>query len=601
MGLRILDPAMGSGHFLVAAGQVVSNFVVELLNRTEWPNDAIDSDPLVWKRRVVEHCLYGVDVNPLAVELAKLALWISSASEGKPLTFLNHHLKIGNSLYGAPLNALEALPTAKQPREEPLFREIREAVIKAILSDLAEIMAADSDTITAVKRKENLQKHAHAKATRLRDIANVWVASLLGISDDDGESLTEAKYAKIHSELTTNYTPEQWEHYVKTDAILRRAREIANDKTFFHWELEFADAVVDNVCQFDIVAANPPYVAASTYSAVSKLYATSKCNDLYAWLMEKAFDLIGERGYFGTVVPLSLMFSRSFKSLRRIIVEQKGVVSIASFDIRPSSLFGSSEAPNSQRTCIFLLRRTPTDNNRVFATNLLRWLGEERPYLLSKLQYAEITPFASEAGFPKIGDPCLAEFWATFRTTERKIADITQSILSEGVRDDAAEWFLIVPRAVRYFLSAFPVRVDRNKVLTLTFPDQKSRDLAAVLLNSNVHYWYWLTNGDGFATNADIVANFPAPDLPQQAVEDLASRLYDALGECATYQANTQIPGFNFNRRMDLLLEMDNLIVKHVAPDVKMSRDIFAQFKSNSFLRPLDLMTSIETDEMEID
>ena len=115
LSLRMLDPAMGSAHFLVAAGQVTTNFIVETLNLTSWASDFVNSDPLIWKRRVVERCLYGVDLNPLAYELAKLALWLNSASVGKPLTFLDHHLKIGNSLYSTPLSRLSALPMAKKP------------------------------------------------------------------------------------------------------------------------------------------------------------------------------------------------------------------------------------------------------------------------------------------------------------------------------------------------------------------------------------------------------------------------------------------------------------------------------------------------------
>ena len=70
--LRILDPAMGSGHFLVCAAQTVTDFIIETLNETDWLNADISTDPLLWKRRVVERCIYGVDKNPLAHELAKL-------------------------------------------------------------------------------------------------------------------------------------------------------------------------------------------------------------------------------------------------------------------------------------------------------------------------------------------------------------------------------------------------------------------------------------------------------------------------------------------------------------------------------------------------
>ena len=88
---------------------------------------------------MVERAIYGVDKNPLAHELAKLSLWIASASAGKPLTFLDHHLKCGNSLYGTPLSQLANLPSAKKRTDDPLFRIVREQIIADALKQAAAI------------------------------------------------------------------------------------------------------------------------------------------------------------------------------------------------------------------------------------------------------------------------------------------------------------------------------------------------------------------------------------------------------------------------------------------------------------------------------
>ena len=103
LNLSVLDPAMGSGHFLVNATNLISNFITELLNELEIEAN-LESGTAYWRRRVVENCIYGVDVNPLAVELAKLSLWILSMANEQPLSFLNHHLKCGNSLVGILVN-----------------------------------------------------------------------------------------------------------------------------------------------------------------------------------------------------------------------------------------------------------------------------------------------------------------------------------------------------------------------------------------------------------------------------------------------------------------------------------------------------------------
>jgi hypothetical protein len=116
LDLRVLDPAMGSGHFLVFAVEHSADCVFEQLGKiraqqkpngkskkkTEKEESPLPLDaPIEFIRaRIAERCIYGVDINPLAVELAKLSLWVATAAKGVPLSFLNHHLRCGDSLLG---------------------------------------------------------------------------------------------------------------------------------------------------------------------------------------------------------------------------------------------------------------------------------------------------------------------------------------------------------------------------------------------------------------------------------------------------------------------------------------------------------------------
>ena len=119
LGVNILDPAMGSGHFLVEATEYIARFLVDLgltpderrltTDDGRTTNNLLSairnpqSDLAHWKRRVAQSCIYGVDLNPLAVDLAKLSLWLITAAQDRPLSFLDHHLRAGNSLVGARL------------------------------------------------------------------------------------------------------------------------------------------------------------------------------------------------------------------------------------------------------------------------------------------------------------------------------------------------------------------------------------------------------------------------------------------------------------------------------------------------------------------
>ena len=102
LSLKILDPAMGSGHFLVGAIEYVASRLCEI-EFGEIPEQYY----IERKRDVVRRCIYGVDINPLAVDLARLSLWLETLSSEKPLSFLSAHLKCGNSLIGTNIESIE--------------------------------------------------------------------------------------------------------------------------------------------------------------------------------------------------------------------------------------------------------------------------------------------------------------------------------------------------------------------------------------------------------------------------------------------------------------------------------------------------------------
>ena len=117
--LNILDPAMGSGHFLVEAVTFLADHIVHhpttrYLDAGQCGEPKAEQEIAHWRRRVVEACIYGVDLNPLAVELAKLSLWLVTIAADQPLNFLDHHLRCGNSLIGARLDQLGGIPEKKR-------------------------------------------------------------------------------------------------------------------------------------------------------------------------------------------------------------------------------------------------------------------------------------------------------------------------------------------------------------------------------------------------------------------------------------------------------------------------------------------------------
>ncbi|MBK6662035.1 MAG: N-6 DNA methylase [Thermoflexaceae bacterium] len=109
LDLAVCDPACGSGHFLLAAARRIGRELARLASGEHEPDPAVLRHSI---REAITHCVYGVDLNPLAVDLCRLALWLEGHESGRPLGFLDHHIKCGNSLVGATAELIEkGIPT----------------------------------------------------------------------------------------------------------------------------------------------------------------------------------------------------------------------------------------------------------------------------------------------------------------------------------------------------------------------------------------------------------------------------------------------------------------------------------------------------------
>ena len=118
--MRVVDPAMGSGAFLVAACRYLASAYEAALVRegAVTTHDLSEADRARFRRAVAQRCLYGVDVNPMAVQLGRLSLWLATLAADRPLTFLDHRLRPGDSLVGAsPWDVLRQPPPGRRVRE----------------------------------------------------------------------------------------------------------------------------------------------------------------------------------------------------------------------------------------------------------------------------------------------------------------------------------------------------------------------------------------------------------------------------------------------------------------------------------------------------
>ena len=225
LALRVLDPAMGSGHFLVEATDFLAAKLVErgatpasLSTGAAGPEEPgalpahADSDLARFKRLVVERCIYGVDVNPLAVELAKLSLWLDTVAPGEPLSFLDHHLRCGNSLIGAWIDDLAEMPhrrrkppirSADTPGEKSLFDRSEFARhANQLIFGLVEISRMLSDSRDAVQSKGRILQEIEDHHSRpYREVADLWCSRYFGNEYD------AAGYSELVQRLQRRTSP----------------------------------------------------------------------------------------------------------------------------------------------------------------------------------------------------------------------------------------------------------------------------------------------------------------------------------------------------------------------------------------------------------
>jgi hypothetical protein len=309
---RILDPAMGSGHFLVFAVEHLADYVYGQLGkiRTQLnPNGkrkkkaekaelslSLDAPIEFIRARVAERCIYGVDINPLAVELAKLSLWVATAAKGVPLSFLNHHLRCGDSLLGV----------SSTEFQHDLFAQKLVQQMALAVGFIRYINDTDSKSLEDIAKKEENLRVAREHLRRFRLTYDCQLAPLFKL-DIGGQ---------FHAWLDgiTEAVPKD------LPAWLQQVEKTASDYRFFHWELEFPEVWRDRIGRpldgsaasdgkfpgFDLILGNPPFVRAKDKLArrgyMERWTTAIKGFHLLVPFFERAFKILQPKGHLGFIV-----------------------------------------------------------------------------------------------------------------------------------------------------------------------------------------------------------------------------------------------------------------------------------------------------------
>ncbi|MDR3488426.1 MAG: N-6 DNA methylase [Bradyrhizobium sp.] len=304
--LKVCDPAMGSGAFLVEACRALGERVVAAWAR--WPEKrptipADEDEELHARRLVAQRCVYGVDRNPRAVDLARLSLWLATLARDHEFTFLDHALKCGDSLVGLTMSQIAAANWDDSKPGLPLFRQlIRDRVAEA-LKARAEIQSAPDDTARAVQ--EARYRVLEGRQAPIRTIADAVVSAFFA---EEKTKPREKRRAEVESWISASSQGE-WERLHAAASSLHVGEHPVSP---FHWDIEFPEVFDRKAPGFDAIVGNPPFLGGARIWPVlggaytdwlKQLHHDSggKAVDLVAHFFRRANNLLNMNGAFGLI------------------------------------------------------------------------------------------------------------------------------------------------------------------------------------------------------------------------------------------------------------------------------------------------------------
>ena len=278
LALKVCDPAMGSGAFLVETCRQLAEQLVKAYDVHGRPTDIPpDEDVLLYaQRQVAQHCLYGVDKNPFAVDLGKLSLWLATLARDHAFTFLDHSIRHGDSLVGLTREQVASFHWAPE-KQIPVIRAFVDKAIAEAMALRAKIPdLANSDD---VREKRQLLRDADDALAKVRMVGDAVVASFFA-----GDGATAREASRTRWEATVANSLSRNEPSAALTGFVEDLRSGERPVPSFHWQIEFPEVFQKDPGGFDALVGNPPFLGGSRLStefgAAYESYLKASCPDL---------------------------------------------------------------------------------------------------------------------------------------------------------------------------------------------------------------------------------------------------------------------------------------------------------------------------------
>jgi hypothetical protein len=333
LGLKICDFAMGSGAFLVQACRHLSERLVEAWDEAERSAEGrlvvtpegelstgapserpLPRDPeerlAIARRIVADRCLFGVDKNPMAVEMAKLSLWLVTLQKNRPFTFVDHALRAGDSLLGVTeIRQVEQFDLSGEHGETKIAQRCR-AAVRAALDCRRRLESFTVETPKDVERKQALHSEAERALADVRLIADLLVGIELQEQGEGRQTSLENTKAYLAHVLDAAASLQSREKFLCE--LEARSKRYLGDRKPFHWPIEVPEIFVDSTEPgFSALLGNPPFLGGTRISTILggpyfewlKRVTPGAGNraDLVVYFLRRAFSLVRQAGTLGYI------------------------------------------------------------------------------------------------------------------------------------------------------------------------------------------------------------------------------------------------------------------------------------------------------------
>lgn len=309
LSLKVLDPACGSGAFLVEACRQLGARLEQAwdMHRAEKPAIPPDEDEVIHARRLVaQRCLYGVDRNPMAVDLARLSLWLATLAREHEFTFLDHAIKAGDSLVGLTQHEIEAANWDATKPGLPYIRMLLKDRLQRVVEGREAIRTAPDDVTRAIQQSRHDRVEEQLEVAR--EIGDAVIAAFFSADKPRSRELERQKVESIlAAQIGVDQTP-----------IQQAARRFRAEQGWrpFHWEIEFPEVFLRDNPGFDSIVGNPPFLGGRRISTASSagyfrwissnVMADSGKADLVSYFVRRVAAITRNSGSFGILATSSI-------------------------------------------------------------------------------------------------------------------------------------------------------------------------------------------------------------------------------------------------------------------------------------------------------